>query len=91
MGPIWVRQDPGGPQVGQMNLVIWDGLRCRYDDSYNAWKIVRRFVQCTEIKKNVIHTSHNNNDDNADVSQSWIFLDYLNYRTQLFRKLFLTK
>ena len=24
MGPIWVRQDPGGPHVGPMNLAIWD-------------------------------------------------------------------
>ena len=24
MGPIWVRQDPGGPHVGPMNFVIWD-------------------------------------------------------------------
>ena len=24
MGPIWGRQDPGGPHVGPMNLVIWD-------------------------------------------------------------------
>ena len=23
MGPIWGRQDPGGPHVGHMNLVIW--------------------------------------------------------------------
>ena len=23
MGPIWARQDPGGPNVGPMNLVIW--------------------------------------------------------------------
>ena len=23
MGPIWVRQDPGGPHVGPMNLAIW--------------------------------------------------------------------
>ena len=23
-GPIWDRQDPGGPLVGPMNLVIWD-------------------------------------------------------------------
>ena len=26
MGPIWGRQDPGGPHVGPMNLAIWDGL-----------------------------------------------------------------
>ena len=24
MGPIWVRQDPGGSHVGPMNLAIWD-------------------------------------------------------------------
>ena len=24
MGPIWDRQDPGGPHVGPMNLAIWD-------------------------------------------------------------------
>ena len=24
MGPIWGRQDPGGPHVGPINLVIWD-------------------------------------------------------------------
>ena len=26
MGPIWGRQDPGGPHVGHMNLAIWDML-----------------------------------------------------------------
>ena len=24
MGPIWGRQDPGGPHVGTMNFAIWD-------------------------------------------------------------------
>ena len=23
MGPIWGRQDPGGPHVGRMNLAVW--------------------------------------------------------------------
>ena len=26
MGPIWGRQDPGGPHVGPMNFVIWYGI-----------------------------------------------------------------
>ena len=26
MGPIWGRQDPGGPHVGPMNLAFWDVL-----------------------------------------------------------------
>ena len=25
MGPIWGRQDPGGPHVGPMNFANWDG------------------------------------------------------------------
>ena len=29
MGPIWDRQDPGGPHVGPMNFVIWDGYLWR--------------------------------------------------------------
>ena len=24
MGPMWGRQDPGGPHVGPMNFAIWD-------------------------------------------------------------------
>ena len=24
MGPIWVRQEPGGPHVGHTNLAIWE-------------------------------------------------------------------
>ena len=24
MGPIWGRQDPGGPLVGPMNFAIWE-------------------------------------------------------------------
>ena len=24
MGPIWGRQDPGGPHAGPMNFAIWD-------------------------------------------------------------------
>ena len=23
MGPIWGRQDPGGPRIGPMNFAIW--------------------------------------------------------------------
>ena len=27
MGPIWDRQDPGGPHVGPMNFAIWVSLQ----------------------------------------------------------------
>ena len=27
LGPIWGRQDPGGPHVGPMSLAIWDWLQ----------------------------------------------------------------
>ena len=26
MGPIWGRQDPGGPHVGPMNFAIWSEI-----------------------------------------------------------------
>ena len=28
MGPIWVRQNPGGPHVGPMNSAIWEPFGC---------------------------------------------------------------
>ena len=28
MGPIWGRQDPGGPHVGPINLAIWVPVLC---------------------------------------------------------------
>ena len=30
MGPIWDRQDPGGPHAGPINLVIWDVTQWNY-------------------------------------------------------------
>ena len=41
MGPIWGRQDPGGPHVGQMNFAIWV-LRANYiscESSANLCKL----------------------------------------------------
>ena len=32
MGPIWARQDPGGPHVGPMDFAIWD--TCEYGREY---------------------------------------------------------
>ena len=31
MGPIWGRQDPGGPHVDHVNLAIWVALRICFD------------------------------------------------------------
>ena len=38
MGPIWGRQDPGGPHVGPMNFAIWDHFRitCSLSASSNT-------------------------------------------------------
>ena len=37
MGPIWGRQDTGGPHVGPMNDAIWDMIYHRPRDKANAW------------------------------------------------------
>ena len=31
-GPIWGRQDPGGPHVGPMNFAIWVMMVCSDPD-----------------------------------------------------------
>ena len=39
MGPIWGRQDPGGPHVGPMNLAIWgykSGLFHRFKGNHSC-------------------------------------------------------
>ena len=35
MGPIWGRQDPGGPHVGPMNFAIWDSI----SGDYVLWRL----------------------------------------------------
>ena len=61
MGPIWDRQDPGGPHVVPMNFVIWEGLRnchltmedmCKRisswpGDLYNAGIAIKRIITFT--------------------------------------------
>ena len=37
MGPIWGRQDPGGPHVGPMNLAIWDCLFFSASNTIYIW------------------------------------------------------
>ena len=37
MGPIWGRQDPGGPHVGPMNFAIWDSWQSRGN---NTWLLI---------------------------------------------------
>ena len=37
MGPIWGRQDPGGPHVGPMNIVIWVIMCFRYPVHWNIF------------------------------------------------------
>ena len=36
MGPIWGRQDPGGPHVGPMNLTIWVPFPC-WVEGIHVW------------------------------------------------------
>ena len=56
MGPIWGRQDPGGPHVGPMNLTIWDGLTLiptwlSVQTHYKAWDDLLTHSQTSTEKK----------------------------------------
>ena len=45
MGPIWGRQDPGGPHVGPMNLPIWVYITVKWliiDTGYNLSPVRRQ-------------------------------------------------
>ena len=42
MGPIWGRQDPGGPHVGPMNIAIWDPLMAPWHG--NTFRITGPFL-----------------------------------------------
>ena len=44
MGPIWGREDPGGPHVGPMNFAIWGGFE------YNVIKISLKFIPRSPIE-----------------------------------------
>ena len=47
VGPIWGRQDPGGPQVGPMNLVIWDfSLSVKFKQNNKPILWVKFFPRC---------------------------------------------
>ena len=45
MGPIWGRQDPGGPHVGPMNVAIWDCYSKKVAFNRNMiWINLRKFI-----------------------------------------------
>ena len=46
MGPIWARQDPGGPHVGPMNFAIGAGFFRNGD----AWVYEVLYINEDEIK-----------------------------------------
>ena len=77
MGPIWDRQDPGGPYVGPMNLAIWDAwlsVVCLHWQSAEV-----RHAICGFIAGQNLHL-HKNADfgSNADPAESkqkvWLIL-----------------
>ena len=42
MGPIWGRQDPGGPHVGPMNFAIWARFRELNHHWFRQWFVDKR-------------------------------------------------
>ena len=41
MGPIWGRQDPGGPHIGPMNFAIWGATSSKIIYLYNITNITK--------------------------------------------------
>ena len=58
LGPIWSRQDPGGPHVGPMNFALWVLLYqigLRYIESLYQYSN-RHSDLCSEILKSIADT-----------------------------------
>ena len=51
MGPIWGRQDPGGPHVGPMNFATWDTFKyiSLNEDVWISLKIPLKVVPKVQI------------------------------------------
>ena len=60
IGPIWGRQDPGGPHVGPMNFAIWDQYgKHRNPAIVGEWKpmkVVANNVFTQQYTKIIYHT-----------------------------------
>ena len=53
IGPTWGQQDPGGPHVGPMNLVIWD---CCQSRRYQAQTLLMNTILNPSCTYNVKYT-----------------------------------
>ena len=56
MGPIWGRQDPGGPHAGPMNFAIWDpnilciyNYTCHDSDVVSLISVSKRGSRCLHL------------------------------------------
>ena len=88
MGPIWGRQDPGGPHVGPMNFAIWEYLRDHFANYFSVrieirWTIPFGLIQILPGRslQNIAH-------DTAVVMplQLQSFLWYYGYQEWNYRK-----
>ena len=52
MGPIWGRQDPGGPHVGPMNFAIWV---CHWTGRVKIWCVCVAFTWTEKWNKIKLH------------------------------------
>ena len=52
MGPIWGRQDPGGPHVGPMNLAIWVLYHSLTNQWYDKPSATIHFSTPAQVKEN---------------------------------------
>ena len=71
MGPIWGRQDPGGPHVGPMNLAIWETINTlrQLDLLHLNWTDIV-WGCCNTV--NTLQNTHNNTPHSSHVRVSFV-------------------
>ena len=55
MGPIWGRQDPGGPHVGPMNFAIWDDMFHNYTWYFCTYGVMPYTQICGHYLTNIVN------------------------------------
>ena len=74
MGPIWGRQDPGGPHVGPMNFAIWGYIHVSHSNQlyHIHYKSTLLEYKLGQFYSTIISTWHNPSGNNIVYSSEWV-------------------
>ena len=85
MGPIWGRQDPGGPHVGPMNFAIWEVMHFRTWESIKPrgiWNVSKGILVIEPFSCQIFLRKHKSVFTSRIISCHWNVDSYWNSLTR---------